>query len=469
MFSAFRHLVLSALVVACAALFVSAAAAQPKYRTFSQTSLAEKKAKAGKPIAEEVCFSFFNQTGAVVNGLVARCNGHILSVDNNGGASNVTISDKQKVFTATGLSVNPGDSVTLCFTVDKKAPGAKMSAWYWMVDGLQEGGKQLDIFPTSEVLIRIEPNGGNVLEYLYKRVVTRPAGIVLGTVRTDSSTIYGWIRYLKADRKYFPHVGEPRCLDFIVNGNGGQKPLLKELKNPHVKKHDNHFLGEVHALKLAVLANDSGVTEPVDTLSTALGDLLYNDGANPSDPLNGLTIRGILALADSALTYCTHFDSADYAGLDAGIARINTAFDGDYEAETFSPFLLAGTHTLAEVGFLQPNPAVMPSARPTQRFSVVDETPQVYALAQNFPNPFNPSTTIEFTLPQATRVTLKVYNMLGQEVATLLDRADMEEGEQSVTFDAAALSSGVYLYRIVTQPLDGGQTFQQVKRMVLVK
>jgi hypothetical protein len=66
-------------------------------------------------------------------------------------------------------------------------------------------------------------------------------------------------------------------------------------------------------------------------------------------------------------------------------------------------------------------------------------------------------------------VTLRVYNMLGQEVATLLDRAELSEGEQSVVFDAVSLPSGVYFYRLATQPLEGSASFQQVKRMLLMK
>jgi hypothetical protein len=450
-------------------LSLGVALAQPKYRTFSQASLAEKKAKAGKPVAGKVCFTFHNILGDTVDGVVARINAHILSVDDNGGFATITVSEKGKVLTASGKDVLPGDSVTICLTVDKKSPGAKVSNYYWTDGGFQDGPKMSEFLPTSEYRVFIQPNGGNVREYLYKRVVTRPAGIVIGTPRPDSSAIYGWIRYMKADAKYFPHTGEPRCFDFIADGKGNQKPWHGELKNPHVKKHNNEFLGELHALKLAVLANDSGVTEPVDSLATALGDLLYNDGGNPTDPFNGMTVRGIIALADSAITYCSHFDSAGYAGIEGAVARINAAFDGDYVAVSFTPFLLAGTHTLAEAGFLQPNPAVMPSTRPTQRFSVAEEMPESFSLAQNFPNPFNPSTTISFALPQASVVTLRVYNMLGQEVATLLDRAELSEGEQSVVFDAVSLPSGVYFYRLATQPLEGSASFQQVKRMLLMK
>ncbi len=75
------------------------------------------------------------------------------------------------------------------------------------------------------------------------------------------------------------------------------------------------------------------------------------------------------------------------------------------------------------------------------------ELPQAYALHQNFPNPFNPTTEICFDLPKAGKVNLAVYNVLGQKVATLVN-GDMEAGNHSITWDASQQASGVYFYRI---------------------
>ena len=77
------------------------------------------------------------------------------------------------------------------------------------------------------------------------------------------------------------------------------------------------------------------------------------------------------------------------------------------------------------------------------------ELPVQLALKQNYPNPFNPSTNITFELNNPDRVTLKVYDMLGQEVATLVN-GNMSSGEHHVSFNADGLSSGVYLYRLQT-------------------
>jgi hypothetical protein len=97
---------------------------------------------------------------------------------------------------------------------------------------------------------------------------------------------------------------------------------------------------------------------------------------------------------------------------------------------------------------------------------VVGETsalqPEQYALEQNYPNPFNPSTTIRYTLPVSGRVAVRVYNILGQAVATLVD-GNQNAGTYEVSFNASALSSGVYFYRI-----ESG-SFEAVKKMMLLK
>jgi hypothetical protein len=90
------------------------------------------------------------------------------------------------------------------------------------------------------------------------------------------------------------------------------------------------------------------------------------------------------------------------------------------------------------------------------------EIPATYALEQNHPNPFNPSTKIGFALPREGQAKLEIYNMLGQKVATVLDE-HREPGYYTVTFDAASLPSGVYLYRLATS----GGAF--VRKMILMK
>ncbi len=90
------------------------------------------------------------------------------------------------------------------------------------------------------------------------------------------------------------------------------------------------------------------------------------------------------------------------------------------------------------------------------------QTVTEYALTQNYPNPFNPSTQIKFALKDAGFVTLKVYDVLGKEVATLV-RGDYASGSYNVSFDASGLSSGIYFYRLETG------SFVQTNKMMLLK
>jgi len=73
--------------------------------------------------------------------------------------------------------------------------------------------------------------------------------------------------------------------------------------------------------------------------------------------------------------------------------------------------------------------------------------PEYFQLGQNYPNPFNPTTAIEYSIPVRSQVTVKVYDLRGRKVATLVDGFE-EPGTKTVTFDANGIASGVYLYRL---------------------
>ena len=88
--------------------------------------------------------------------------------------------------------------------------------------------------------------------------------------------------------------------------------------------------------------------------------------------------------------------------------------------------------------------------------------PVKYQLDQNYPNPFNPSTTIEFTLPKSEFVELKVYNLLGKEVSTLVSKK-LNQGNYTYTFDGSNLASGIYYYQLTAGD------YGEVKKMILLK
>ena len=96
--------------------------------------------------------------------------------------------------------------------------------------------------------------------------------------------------------------------------------------------------------------------------------------------------------------------------------------------------------------------------------------PIEFSLDQNYPNPFNPTTTIQFTLPEASRVTLKLFDILGRELVTLVDK-EMETGVHKVLFNAKDFASGVYFYRIQakSENSDPRQAFVQSRKLIFIK
>ena len=88
--------------------------------------------------------------------------------------------------------------------------------------------------------------------------------------------------------------------------------------------------------------------------------------------------------------------------------------------------------------------------------------PEEYQLYQNYPNPFNPATTIKYDLPDVSDVTLKIYDMLGAEVKTLVSQRQ-EPGRYEIQFNASSLASGVYIYQLIADK------FISSKKMILLK
>ncbi|MBK6536453.1 MAG: T9SS type A sorting domain-containing protein [Ignavibacteria bacterium] len=92
----------------------------------------------------------------------------------------------------------------------------------------------------------------------------------------------------------------------------------------------------------------------------------------------------------------------------------------------------------------------------------ITNIPTEFALGQNYPNPFNPSTTINYELPASNFVTLKIYDLVGKEVMTLVNEK-LDAGRYSATFNGSNLASGMYFYKITA----GEFTF--IRKMVLIK
>lgn len=98
----------------------------------------------------------------------------------------------------------------------------------------------------------------------------------------------------------------------------------------------------------------------------------------------------------------------------------------------------------------------------------INERPAEFVLKNNYPNPFNPSTTIVFGLPENARVTLEIFNTLGRRVATLINK-EMQAGYHDLIWDASNVASGVYFYRITAQSTTSNLSFSKLQKMTLIK
>jgi hypothetical protein len=189
--------------------------------------------------------------------------------------------------------------------------------------------------------------------------------------------------------------------------------------------------------------------------------------------------RGVAALVDNA----AYGDITDYIPVPASnyTLDITPANDNNIIVTSLNADLSGlkgGAAVVFASGFLNPstnqdgssfgvfaalpNGAVVQFSTLTAVSDLKTYVPSSYNLMQNYPNPFNPSTKIKFSLPAQQFVSLKVYNLLGQEVAALLNK-EMTSGNHTVDFRADDLSSGVYFYE-----LKAG-SYNQMKKMLLMK
>lgn len=148
------------------------------------------------------------------------------------------------------------------------------------------------------------------------------------------------------------------------------------------------------------------------------------------------------------------------------VAALGSVNDGDELVLTITGSLLNGTP-------IKGSNCVIIKAKDKLNKSLILNPSQVseeYALFENFPNPFNPITTIQFTIPEQSFVKLEIYNSLGEKVTTLVSK-ELEAGTHSFNWNANNLSSGIYFYRIEAGDPSAGsaKVFHQVKKMTLLR
>ena len=139
---------------------------------------------------------------------------------------------------------------------------------------------------------------------------------------------------------------------------------------------------------------------------------------------------------------------------------------GEAEEEVIFELVNELSEEVVEVDYALAFAAESAHGTPEEPVVIADassELPEVFELDQNYPNPFNPTTTIKYALPEAADVEMKVYDILGREVMTLVRSEEQAAGRYEIVFDASSLASGIYMYAIKAG------SFKEVKKMILVK
>ena len=220
-------------------------------------------------------------------------------------------------------------------------------------------------------------------------------------------------------------------------------------------------------LKLNIGASDAEVTPP------GFGDLAYSgvlDTIGAGILLQGFSLRDIVSLTDNFLTYSQEYPVLDWNKLTLILRSINQSFLGPLTMVNQAPLVIGGVNPIDSATVLSPGGKTAVYDPMKFQPGTLDATPKSFALNQNYPNPFNPTTTMSFTLGEPSSVTLMVYNMLGQEVATLLPNIGMGSGEHSITFNGDNLASGVYFYKLTALRAGTNNVlYQEIKKMILMK
>ncbi|HLB00460.1 MAG TPA: hypothetical protein VJO14_03655, partial [Bacteroidota bacterium] len=432
------------------------------YRTLSYDSLIESRDRKGKllkpenrkPDKVEFCMTIDNLTGQEVDGLQVRIRIPIYYEDPlfpmviTPEPDDIDYSPRSRyAYLHWATPIPPGSSVEICAWASK--PRRYPDTYHhWMSDGVMVDKSHPIRSRSTFLAYRLpQPNRMNVIDEIIAGNGIL-GGMLVGVERTDMPKFFAWVKLRRLNDfkkslvdRYVIHTTVLRNFYDFDN----LKRMKGEMKYVSPRKQNNRFFADALALKIAIRASQMTILPP------GLGELIFEDGANP---LSGKTILGISARADTLLTDYWGPTAADYYNMDSTLQMINRAFEGPIDTISFASVLqLKGTRKLQEVPYLRANPGAAPVIYHPESFDR-EPVPDRFALHQNYPNPFNPATTILFDLPAPAMVTLRIYNVLGEEMGTVLDQEELDEGVQEIDFEAGSLPTGIYFYRLAATFFD---------------
>ncbi|MFI5251891.1 MAG: T9SS type A sorting domain-containing protein [Bacteroidota bacterium] len=449
------------------AAFVIQPAETVSYRSFTYDSLIVKKSLKKKNVTEHFRFVIENNTGSSINQITLLFKNAKDTIFSAGG---LTVSDTAKYIRLTGTLLD-GDSVTVIGRCFQPKPQVISKLWLGPITRTPTATM---VLPEEEHGELPMPNAANVRDDLYNRLLLAQGGLIVGDVQAtlDSARKHGWVRMKKTGNMYSslvdrngPHTGIPQ--GFLLFKNN--KPFVKEQSSLPPGKQNNRVFADLLALKFNIALSNAKITP------LGFGALKYVESGSP---FANMYLRDIASYGDSMMTYAARFSDTLklYGKLDTTLMHINAAFSSSIDTSDWSDSLkLKTTIRVIDTGILESGSIAPISIRNLHADNRGPDVPRTAQLYQNYPNPFNPTTNIRFDLPAPMVVTLKVYNILGQEVITLIDHQQRNEGIQNAQFDGARFASGIYFYRLIAQPAGGaegrvaGNSSITVRKMVLVK
>ncbi|RCK74534.1 MAG: hypothetical protein IGBAC_1482 [Ignavibacteriae bacterium] len=475
------------------------------YRTFPPESLIVKKGKNRKTSSNTWCFVFDNncENRYGAKGLYVEFKNTVLEIlDSYPFHKFEKLDEKGKKWKFFDGMVDKETNARIC-VVTKKIKEQIVTKWWWIADiatweddfeVVREGilcginGKKLSETFLSNVNM---PNTANFREEVFNLMpFNKENQLIIGVQDPDAkSKRVAYVAFTKHNDLYGSlttgrsgktHDGPPRKLDFFNDG----KKMIGPIKKLTPDKQNNRLFAELIAFKLNLYASDLGITPPFKEEVLTGNSFKKSVGVEPSPwrtlrykeighALNNKHLHEIDSLANIYMTYGDSSQIGSAEELYSAIYKINRAFVGTIDTVSFATRLVfTGVKPIAEVPFLERDETYRPVIKSQDQ--IAHSIPDEFELYQNYPNPFNPITTIEFYFPVSAIVTLKIYDIIGREVVTLIDRQEMDEGHNYVEFEARDLASGIYFYRITaeyTSEDESGlkQIFVESRKMLLLK
>jgi hypothetical protein len=294
---------------------------------------------------------------------------------------------------------------------------------------------------------------------------------VVDSIRSESCTL-GYLYKSGPDVVFEITLRTAGILSIVVRSlpsGDGQFMVFTDCLNPRGTCVASHDYGEPETINNLALAAGTYYISVSRYTATACGDMWLHITSDVPLPVE--LMGDVLATAGSekvTLTWATasetnndHFEivrNERVIGRVTGAGTSPSRHDYSWSEEGLNNGMTY-TYTLRSLDI---NSAVLELATVSATPSFAAGEVTEYALHQNYPNPFNPVTTIAFDLLEAGNVSLKIYNLMGQEVRTVVN-GTMPKGRHVVSFDAGSLASGVYLYRV---EVNG---FAAEKKMLLMK